>query len=691
MATTIYTITRISLSSAGVAGNHASGDVVISPDGTEAVFGSNADNLVAGDTNGVQDLFLYNIASGTTTRLDLGPGGVQSNGLTVGPVQFSADSSKIVFASAATNLVAGDTNSRADVFVETLATGAIVRANTDLNGVQSSNAVFSQSGTAISADGNLVAFDDLGTNLVPGDTNGVSDVFVKNLTTGAIVRASTDSAGVQGNNTSVQPFFSKDATLVAFYSLASNLVAGDTNGSYDLFVKTLATGAIIRASTSSGGVEGNADTFDSLISFSPDGTKIAFSSSASNLVAGDTNGAADIFVKTISGPGAGTIVRVSTDSSGGQANGGSSLASFSPDGTKLMFTSNASNLVAGDTNGVADVFVKDLVTGATTLVSTNPAGTLGDGMSAATGIWTNNGLIGFHSSADNLVANDIGGHQDAFIISLNAPAPPTASTPPTPIPAPRPPVAADIEKNFGSIVGVSFTAAKTVSPTVTLPDGTTAPNPLYADEQATLQIKAQYLTGAINFTQAMDQLVNLSGSTSVVAYDTYRFFGLGPPTAAGLQYLLDSTANPTDLTDSYYAGFNEAQRFMNFGVGLAMNGPATALFAQNYGGLSFDAAVRQAYEAVIGTGYAIVAGIDVNKAVAYLDSQQAYFSKVGGSDLGAKAAMIGFLMSAGFDAHVGLYYNAAHDYLTGTASLAVTANDIAVGLVGAATDAAPLF
>jgi Tol biopolymer transport system component len=163
----------------------------------------------------------------------------------------------------------------------------------------------------------------------------------------SITRVSTAADGTEGNGKSSEPVFSPDGTKVAFWSFASNLVAGDTNNSADVFIKTLATGAIERISNAGGGTQGNGNSWGQ--AFSPDGTKVAFASDASNLVAGDTNNARDIFVKTLA---TGAIERVSTDALGAQGYGNSFDPVFSPDGIKVTFWSYAANLVPGDTNRI---------------------------------------------------------------------------------------------------------------------------------------------------------------------------------------------------------------------------------------------------------------------------------------------------------------------------------------------------
>ena len=212
----------------------------------------------------------------------------------------------------------------------------------------------------------------------------VGDVVVETVLTvsslGSIVRVSTDSSGVQSidnnNVDSSAPVFSADGTQVAFRSKAGNLVVGDTNDSDDIFVKNLGTGVITRVSTDSSGAQGNGSSYTPV--FSPDGTQVLFSSVADNLVAGDLNIASDIFVKNLS---TGAVTLVSTDSNGVRAWGGSLDPVFSADGTQVAFRSAASNLVTGDTNDKQDVFVKNLITGAATRVSTDSSGVQGNGHS----------------------------------------------------------------------------------------------------------------------------------------------------------------------------------------------------------------------------------------------------------------------------------------------------------------------
>jgi hypothetical protein len=402
--------TRVSTAVDGTQGNDISQMAAtgsqVSADGRYVVFTSTSSNLVAGDANGQQDVFVKDTLTGTVTLVSTDSTGVQGNNSSNTP-SISADGTHVAFQSTASNLVAGDTNNQQDIFVKDLATGTTTRVSTDSTGVQVNGI---SSIASISADGTRVAFQSNAGTLVAGDTNGTTDVFVKDLGTGTTTRVSTDSAGAQSAGTSINASISGDGTRVAFQSNASNLVTGDTNGSTDVFVKDLGTGTTTRVSTDSTGAQSTGG--NSLApSISADGTRVAFSSTASNLVASDTNGQQDVFVKDL---GTGTITRVSTDSAGAEGDGTSANSSISGDGTRVAFSSTASNLVAGDTNGQQDVFVKDLGTGATTRVSTDSTGAQTTGGSGSASISGDGTRVAFQSNANNLVADDTNGSTDVF-------------------------------------------------------------------------------------------------------------------------------------------------------------------------------------------------------------------------------------------------------------------------------------
>ena len=373
----------------------------ISADGRYVAFVSGATNLVAGDTNDYPDVFVKHLQTGEITRVSTAADGTQGNGWN-GDSSISADGRYVAFLSEATNLVAGDANGTGGVFVKDLQTGTIVRASTAADGTQANGGLIRS--ISISADGRYVAFTSNATNLVAGDTNSCPDVFVKDLQTGTIVRASTAADGTQANSGlhDASSAISADGRYVAFDSIATNLVAGDTNSCQDVFVKDLQTGEITRASAAADGTQGGSGGASP--SISADGHYVAFGSGSWNLVADDTNGSYDEFVKDLR---TGAITRVSTAADGTQGNNGSSGGgSISGDGRYVAFESYASNLVAGDTNGKYDVFLKDLQTGAITRLSTAADSTQGDADSFHPAIAADGGSVAFDSEASNLVAGD---------------------------------------------------------------------------------------------------------------------------------------------------------------------------------------------------------------------------------------------------------------------------------------------
>ncbi|MEO8196181.1 MAG: hypothetical protein ABI689_05620, partial [Thermoanaerobaculia bacterium] len=252
------------------------------------------------------------------------------------------------------------------------------------------------SAPSTSADGRYIAFQSSAPNLVAGDTNNLDDIFVHDRQTGVTTRVSVDSAGAEGNSDSAAPSISGDSRYVAFSSAASNLVAGDTNGSEDVFVHDRLTGTTTRVSVDSAGAEGDSYSYEA--SISGDGRYVAFASTASNLVAGDTNSIDDIFVHDRQ---TGATTRVSVDSFGVEGGSGSTSASISGDGRYVAFASYASNLVAGDTNLNSDIFVHDRQTGTTTRVSVDSTGVEGDGYSSAPSISSDGIYVAFTSTSSN--------------------------------------------------------------------------------------------------------------------------------------------------------------------------------------------------------------------------------------------------------------------------------------------------
>jgi len=403
---------RVSVASDGTQGNDWSSPHSISADGRYVVFISGATNLVVGDTNESWDIFVHDRVIGETTRVSVASDGTEGNDTSGfgGLTTISGDGRYVAFDSLATNLVVGDTNGYSDVFVHDRETGETTRVSVASDGTQGNGFSFCPS---VSADGRYVAFESNATNLVEGGTNGYENIFVHDRVTELTTLVSVASDGTQGDYSSVIPSISADGRYVAFFSWATNLVAGDTNGFEDIFVHDRVTGKTTRVSVASDGTQGN--SISSSPSISADGRYVAFDSVSTNRVVGDTNGSCDIFVHdrvTVE------TTRVSVASDGTEGNDSSGLymgTTISEDGRYVAFYSDASNLVLGDTNGYGDIFVHDRVTGDTTRVSVASDETQGDGDSRCPSISADGRYVAFDSYASNLVVGDTNDTTDIFV------------------------------------------------------------------------------------------------------------------------------------------------------------------------------------------------------------------------------------------------------------------------------------
>ncbi|MCB1061470.1 MAG: PD40 domain-containing protein [Verrucomicrobiae bacterium] len=296
-------------------------------------------------------------------------------------------------------------------------TGVVIRANTNAAGEESMGGDAMAMG--FSFDGRYVLFSSTASNLVPDDTNGEVDLFLKDLQTGAISRVNTTAAGDQslGNTeASITGKLTDDGRYVVFQSGATNLVGNDTNGNVDIFRKDLTTGEIVRVDTDSAGNQ-TANRPSGVNSSEPaislDGRYVVFRSAAPDLVPDDSNGLDDVFLKDLV---TGAISRVNTDANGGQASGGESgFASLSADGRYVVFSSRADNLVENDTNGTVDTFLKDMRTGLVARLTVNAAGEQSIGASEFGGKTFVRGTVAvFASDATNLLPDDTNGEFDLF-------------------------------------------------------------------------------------------------------------------------------------------------------------------------------------------------------------------------------------------------------------------------------------
>jgi Tol biopolymer transport system component len=398
---------RVSVDSAGMQAFSGGGRPSISADGRCVSFQSDSSDLVPGDTNGASDIFVHDRRTGATTRVSVDSAGAEANGPSYGS-SLSADGRFVAFWSSATNLVAGDTNGKGDIFVHDRLAGATLRVSVDSAGAQAND---DSSISSISGDGQSVAFASDATNLVPGDTNLVTDIFVHDLQTGTTTRASVSASGAEGSMESLSPTLSADGRYVAFESPSWNLAPGDVCCQTDIFVHDRLTGATSRVTTDDSGAEGEGPSIHA--SISADGRFVAYVSYAAHLVPGDTNSRPDVFVYDRE---RGVTERVSVDSAGGQGNGDSNFGcSISADGRFVAFESTATNLVPGDTNATYDVFLHDGLTGATTRVSVEPAGAQANDRSYYPSISADGRFVAFESLASNLVVQDTNAQADVFV------------------------------------------------------------------------------------------------------------------------------------------------------------------------------------------------------------------------------------------------------------------------------------
>lgn len=345
------TLELISTNDAGTAPDTFGSDPTISDDGRFVAFGSTA-ALVATDTNGIGDIYLRDRQTSTTAIVSVDSLGGVLNGVSSKP-HISSDGRYVFFLSAATNAVAGDTNGIDDYFLRDTLGGTTIRVTVSSAGVEA-NAAGGLGFGGVSTDGRYVTFYSTATNLVAGDTNALADAFVRDTLMGTTTRVSVSTAGAQmtGGAVSFGSAISANGRYVGFASTGTNLVAGDTNGRQDIFIRDLQMSTTTRVSVSSAGVESSGHC--SRVFFSSDARYVEFGCGDTNLVAGDTNGFGDIFVRDLM---MGTTVRVSDALTGMAANGNSLPTGLSGDGRYAAYMINASNFFPGDVNGLQDVAI----------------------------------------------------------------------------------------------------------------------------------------------------------------------------------------------------------------------------------------------------------------------------------------------------------------------------------------------
>lgn len=344
---------------------------------------------------------------GSTTRVSVASDGTEGNANS-GNANISGNGKYIIFVSNATNLVTGDTNNQSDLFLHDLEENTTTLVSLANNGMQGNAGV---NDSTITSDGRYVAFVSSSSNLVPNDNNGAADVFVRDLINSTTVRVSVSNDGSEGNNqVNGKIAISTDGRFVAFMSFADNLVVADTNNQPDIFVRDRIQGTTERVNVSSNGIQANQES--NAVDISEDGRYVTFASSANNLIPIDTNNTRDIFVHDRN---EGITTLISLDSFGWQSNSSSEDPEISSDGRYVVFYSAASNLVSNDTNNRNDVFIHDRSSGITERVSIASDNSEGNGASEFPAISSNGRYITFTSNATNFVTGDTEFFYDIFV------------------------------------------------------------------------------------------------------------------------------------------------------------------------------------------------------------------------------------------------------------------------------------
>lgn len=392
---------RPSISSAEIQGNGDSLFPTISSTGRFVAFVTSATNMVSGDTNAQNDIMLRDRMNGTTARISISTQGSQANGGSERPT-ISGDGRYVAFDSTATNLTAGDTNGHSDVFVRDRSSGTTKLVSVARNGAKSNG--YSQDPT-ISSNGRYVIFESAASNLTLGDANNNGDVFLRDLSTNKTTLVSIRPDGKQFAAPSFPAAITADGRYVGFG-------VSPSTGYWLSYIRDRQTGTTTRLSVGINGAAANGDVF--LGGISTNGRFVVLTSTASNLVVGDTNGEQDVFVRDLT---TGATTRVSLGNGGTQPNGGSGIASISADGRYVAFASNASNLVVGDNNTSLDVFVYDRSAGNTKRVSVNRNGVEGIGTSENPEISADGKFVAFDGNAA-LVSDDTNGLFDVFAATV---------------------------------------------------------------------------------------------------------------------------------------------------------------------------------------------------------------------------------------------------------------------------------
>ncbi|MFO7664488.1 MAG: carbohydrate binding domain-containing protein [Chloroflexota bacterium] len=448
------TLEIVSKSSTGVLGNGPSRNPSISADGHYVAFESSANNLVSNDTNGVSDIFVHDRQTGQTTRVSLTHNGDQANGDST-EAAISGDGRFVSYSSRATNLVAnpvlppeidcGDTsgherNPSIQVYLYDRQTGAVIQASVNNQGVSANCRSWISD---ISGDGTYIVYGSHATNLVdPPKNNKKRDTYIYNRLTGEVRYANLTPLGTRPNEGAGLVAISSDGRFVTFNSRSTLFDPIDDSKAFDVILLDQQTSQTTLVSLNETGGVGQ---YDSQYSDVSTYGKFVVYQSDSQLTSDDRNSVRDIYLRDVANN---RTILITSPNSGQQANGSSRFGKLSGDGRYVTFISSANNLVANDTNGTEDLFVRDMTNGQISRLSVTLDGVQSNGnVNGTHAISTNGAFVAFSSSANTLVTGDKNGKPDIFVRSLDLTQPLPTTTPtiagtPLPTPTATPPASA---------------------------------------------------------------------------------------------------------------------------------------------------------------------------------------------------------------------------------------------------------
>lgn len=411
-------LSRVSVGQGGAEGNAWSDYPSLSNDGRYVAFASHASNLVPGDLNAAVnpllgiDVFRYDRLTGVTIRVSVASDGGEGNG-NAGGASISSDGRCVAFWSDSNNLVPGDTNGVSDIFIHDCVTGETIRVSIEADGGEANGPSVEP---CLSGDGNRVAFTSMASNIAVNDVNANWDIFVRDLAAGQTMAVSVDASGWPGNGRSGQPTISADGSTVAFASRASNLVTVDTNLTWDVFARVLATGVMTLESVSTGGVQG--DRTSSGPSLSGDGRSLAFVSKATTLIPG----ASIVTAVYLRDRVAGTTERISATGDQLAATDGGLMSprSLSADGRYVALESGSITMLPDWATGAVRILRYDRQTGQLTVLSMAEDWTRADNEATNAAISGDGRFVAFASRATNLVPADANGAWDVFLCDVTA-------------------------------------------------------------------------------------------------------------------------------------------------------------------------------------------------------------------------------------------------------------------------------